>query len=512
MELKLNRETIPAAENIFSGVQEQNVELDYILPDYFPDIFRLLRCEVVPVITEYSVMGDRLAYELRCDIRILYCGEDGKKIQCITQQQSFSRSAELGRTPQSPEVNISARTGNVNYRAVNKRRLDMRCAVSVKICVSGIREQEVISDASGMNIQLLKTPVTIASKCLSAVRDISLSDETEISTAQPPISCIVRSVCTANDCEVKLISGKLLAKGQAQVNVLYSYDEGIEPLEFTVPFSQIIDLDGVDETFLCSVCARTVSCELTPSTDKNGENRILKCELGLKLVCHAMKESQVMIVSDAYSTVYPCETESADITVQRPSENISETFRWSAKLSQGETVPKKVFAVWVTPGNISISIDPEQRVADISGMLTFSMAAQDDSGMMICPDKDEAFEVRVPVPEGMSSQACTELIVGDVSYNISPEGVLTAKAELTAVIAQSSSYTLSALTDIAIDENIRKERDGDYAVKLYYGADNEKIWDIAKRCSTSVEAIIEENDLEGDTLSSGTMLLIPIKD
>ena len=145
-------------------------------------------------------------------------------------------------------------------------------------------------------------------------------------------------------------------------------------------------------------------------------------------------------------------------------------------------------------------------------MLTYSMAAQDDSGMLICPDKDEAFEVSIPIPEGMGDQACAEITVGDVSYNISPEGVLTAKAELTAVISDSSSYTLSALTDITIDDTVRKERDGDYAVKLYYGVDNERIWDIAKRCSTSVDAIAEENDLEGDTLSGGAMLLIPIKD
>ena len=157
--------------------------------------------------------------------------------------------------------------------------------MSIRINVSGIREQEVISDASGMNIQLLKTPVTFASRTLSAVRDISISDETEIPSSQPPVSCIIRSVCNARECEVKLISGKLLAKGQVQVKLLYSYDEGIEPLEFTMPFSQIIDLDGVDDTFICSVRAQTVSCELTPSPDKNGENRILRCELALKLLC-----------------------------------------------------------------------------------------------------------------------------------------------------------------------------------------------------------------------------------
>ena len=47
-------------------------------------------------------------------------------------------------------------------------------------------------------------------------------------------------------------------------------------------------------------------------------------------------------------------------------------------------------------------------------------------------------------------------------------------------------------------------------MKLYYGAENEDIWDIAKRYSTSVDAVREENDIDGDKIENGGMLLIPI--
>ena len=57
---------------------------------------------------------------------------------------------------------------------------------------------------------------------------------------------------------------------------------------------------------------------------------------------------------------------------------------------------------------------------------------------------------------------------------------------------------------------MKKQRDGDYAIKLYYGCENENVWDIAKRYSTSVDAVIEENDLSGERLESGGMLIIPI--
>ena len=61
-----------------------------------------------------------------------------------------------------------------------------------------------------------------------------------------------------------------------------------------------------------------------------------------------------------------------------------------------------------------------------------------------------------------------------------------------------------------VDDSIKKERDGDYSIKLYYGAENEEIWDIAKRYSTSAAAVMEENELDGERLKNGAMLLISI--
>ena len=46
MDLKINREMLPVTEILLDEVQEQSVELDYVLPDYDPDIFRIIGCEI----------------------------------------------------------------------------------------------------------------------------------------------------------------------------------------------------------------------------------------------------------------------------------------------------------------------------------------------------------------------------------------------------------------------------------------------------------------------------------
>jgi len=514
MDFKINRETVPVSENVFEGVQEQGVEMDYILPDYYPDIFRLVRCEVVPVITGYSINGDKLSYELRCDIKILYCSEGGSTLQCVTQRQNFSKTVELGRTGENLTARLTPKTDHINFRAVNKRRLDLRGAVSVKISVTGETAQEVISDAFGMNLQIKKVPVRFASKKISAEKTLQLSEEIEVPITQPPVISIINTRCIVPECEKKMISGKLLAKGSAELRLLYSCEKdggAVEPISFSMPFSQIIDIDGIDDTFDCTVTPEVVSCDITPTADKNAENRLIRCEIELRLICSAVKTASVMLGTDAFSTVYPCSVMVSEIKAEQIPVIYDESFRHSAKISEGDSVPQTIYSMWCTPKNINTRLSDDGNSVIISGMLTYSMASRDNAGMIIMPDKDEAFEETINLPDNISG--CTvsaEISIRDVSYNISSEGILSAKSDISAKISVYSCSSINALTDISIDESVKKQRDGDYAIKLYFGIENEEVWDIAKRYSTSVNAIIEENDLSGERLESGGMLLIPI--
>lgn len=516
MDLKIIRETIPVTELIYEGVQEQSIELDYILPDYCPDIFRLIHCETVPTVTEYSINGDRLIYEVRCAIRVLYSGENDKTVRCVTQQQTFSKTVELGRACAAADVRLVPKVSSMNFRAVNKRRLDLRGVISVKICVSCDSAREVISDAEGMNIQLRKMPVSFASDRIAAEKTVQLSEDIDINTAQPDIISIISCRCSVSSTESKLVSGKLLAKGEAKISVLYSCENGgeggIEPMELTLPYSQIIEVNGADDSFEFSAEPETVSCEISPAADKNGRNRAVRCELELRLNCRAAKTSSLMVAADAFSTLYPCSVESEEISAQQMPRIFSESFHCTARLAEGDDIPQKVFSVRCTPKNINARLSEDGSSAVISGMMSYSTIGADREGMITMPERDEAFEERIPLGEsfGTGSSICAELRVNDVSYNISDGGVLTAKSDISARLTVSSAARVRALTDITVDDSVKKQRDGDYAVKLYFGVENENVWDIAKRCSTSVEAVKEENELSGERLEQGGMLLIPI--
>ena len=70
MEFENIRETLYDFRPIFNGTSEQPIDLDVSLPDYCPDISRILKCHAVPQITSRMVVGDRLTVEGSTMIRI----------------------------------------------------------------------------------------------------------------------------------------------------------------------------------------------------------------------------------------------------------------------------------------------------------------------------------------------------------------------------------------------------------------------------------------------------------
>ena len=111
---------------------------------------------------------------------------------------------------------------------------------------------EFITDVNGGNIYLKKTSVTYPSDYIKNNKILTISEEFDLGTSKPPIINIIRSkaVITSND--KKVIANKLIVKGEICVNMLYTYCndncDGIETMQFTMPFSQVIDMEGVDDS------------------------------------------------------------------------------------------------------------------------------------------------------------------------------------------------------------------------------------------------------------------------
>ena len=101
MECKAAGESVFATEVLFEGNVEQAVDTELTLPDYCPDIGKLLKCRLVPMITSREVNFDSLAVEGNARISVIYLDDRDKKIRCCERDYPFKASVPYDDTTEN---------------------------------------------------------------------------------------------------------------------------------------------------------------------------------------------------------------------------------------------------------------------------------------------------------------------------------------------------------------------------------------------------------------------------
>ena len=221
MNLKVNKEPVRFTEKICGCTQEQSIELDYVLPDYYPEIFRIIKCCAEPKITSCAANGDRITYELTVCLKIIYCSENSSRPEAIDQKLVYSRTVNLDRSVDSPSVYISAEADHINCRAVNRRRIDIRGAVTISINAFGDCETDVVSEVFGGNVQLKTRSCLCPSSIIRTSRRVTVSDEFDLGADAPPIGSILRASAEIVSSDKKTIASKVAAKGELKISIAY---------------------------------------------------------------------------------------------------------------------------------------------------------------------------------------------------------------------------------------------------------------------------------------------------
>ena len=63
MELKVFRDTVSVEQQLCDLTLEHPVETEIMIPDYLPEIFKIVKSFVTPVILQKQVMGGKLTLE-----------------------------------------------------------------------------------------------------------------------------------------------------------------------------------------------------------------------------------------------------------------------------------------------------------------------------------------------------------------------------------------------------------------------------------------------------------------
>lgn len=510
MDFQVTNKVIGTMEPLFDDFDERPVDCDFVLPDYLPDIAAVLKCTMKPVVQSKQLSGDRLIADGVTNIRVLYLDEARKCARSCEFTQPFTSTFQVKNVAPGACIQLSAKTDYVNCRATSPRRLDIHGAFSVKLKVTAEGGSEVVSAAGGDGLYTRKQPVHFTVPAASAEKPFTISEVLELGPGKAPVETLVRSEAMPNVTECKVLPGKVIVKGDLILKNLYASDTvagTMDRTEHQIPFSQIVDVDGLNDDWMCECKMDVTVCDIHITQNQNGENVLLSVSVKLVAQIQCYRTGASEVVTDAYCTDCPVKLETKRLDTQQLTGIRRDMNTVKEALELPPDGVAEIIDMWceATP----VATRSEEEGSYIDGRLLVAMLARDAAGIVSYYERPVDFTLEF---SDRCSQMTAELCVVNVEYTLTAQ-----QLDIRVQIASTRFCTVAdscmAVTGMEADESqpfSKTEADQKCALKIYFANGGESLWEIAKSCHTSMEAVMEENGLAADVLPDDTMLLVPL--
>ena len=476
------------------------VDCSIILPDYFPDVMKILRYKAKTVKNPVVSEGGTETVSGNVNIEVSYISEEGELCSC-SQLQPFSHSFDCQGKISAAESEVFV--GEIGCKAVNKRRIDLHGSIEAVLRIIQAEEKQILSSAFGAGAVCKKESIETVFIAGEFLKNFTVEEKGELGYGKPPFGKIIRSSAFGEVTECHVIQDKIVTKGEIRIKVLWVPEENGENSEkgpflseFVFPVSRMVDADGILQSDICDARYDADFPEISPSED--GQNLNIRIKIGI--FARVYRKTKTDFVSDMFSTDFESKVEREKISVINEAIPVSVTEKFFEKFELPETA-EEVIDVWMEPKVPEIGKDGKIIIgADLC------MFAKDPDGNPLYFEKELSKEIASPA-EGKQIafyNLCTG--IREEEFSFGKDG----KAEISSsVLIDGTAFcSLSTEAVTACSMDFEKKTGEKPAMVLFFGEKGENLWDIAKKYRVSEESIMKENNLSEEILSEKTMIVI----
>lgn len=489
----------------FEEAAEQQIESDITLPDYFPDIVRVIKCTLKANIASVSSSGNRITADGNAIISVLYICESGK-LHCFEQKIPVSKYVE---TPKAEECTCvaSAKTQYVNCRVISQRRIDIRGSIGLDFKAYEKCDKRIVSSCENKNIQLRTKSANVSNLKDCVSRCFSMNETIEIGASQGTIGQIVRCNAIAVLDSTKLVAGKILVKGELKVKVVFLTDGEcvLEKIENSMPISQIIEAATTEScSDFVTLCVPSV--EVHAKTDSSGALRLIDVSAVIRADVSVYENEEIQYTTDAYSTEYETDFQRESVELKSIFEKFSDTYLCKGSVEISGSAVKSIEDIFCNGLNYTVSLSGNEML--ISGKANVSFLAVNSEDELQSFDRELDFQYKRATILGESFSASCNVTPTGIDYILSAENKLDIRieTEISGLIFDASKKQI--ISDISCDE-AKKKKKRSAALTIYFAQQGEEIWEIARRYNTRVDLICAENNINSDCVEQNQKLYIP---
>jgi len=498
MELIFQETPIQYLKQIVNETVHLEQTADIVVSDSMPDIDRVVDAFGTAMIRTAQCSTSGIGVDGIVQAGVLFVGENGK-VQPIAAQIPFSVRKDVS---QQGTLQCKCTLRSVDARALNSRKLLVRVGISCELKVYAQAEHICYDIAEpAPNLQLKRMELPLNMPLAVGEKSFVLNEELELPADQPAVERLLKCVYRTQLAEQKVEGDKAVFKGALHLHVLYEDEnERLVSSQWDVPFSQYAQLGQEQEEAELSTHLSLAGAEI--ETDMQNQSRRLLVSVNLMAHCTAFGQKKLTVIEDAFCTdaeltpeVTPCRMEGIlDRQVLR--ENLT---------ASSDTPAKSVVDACMYFEEMQL-----QRMDDklhLELPVNCNVLYYDEQGLLQGKTLRSGVASQIALAENGGCRI-VQIEGGEIFCAAGSSG-LELRAPMALTVECSAEHSLNMLCGGEIGE-LAKDDGRRPSVILRRTDNEEELWQIAKTYRTSVQTIMEANELQEAQIAAGAMLLIPM--
>lgn len=516
MNYDVNKENLSVLNTVFDGCKEIPIDIDFTLPDYCPDIQKILKCAVKPGINFRNISGDQINIEGNAEIKIIYIDSDSSKLRFCENSVPFSTSLDIKNNPENAVVNTRLKTEYMNCRAVSPRKVDLHGAISVCAKVNEKQSLDVTSCINGKDIEQKIEKLDVSDLISIGQQQFSIEEMLELDDNMPEPEMIISSDVIFLSDEPKIMPNKVVVKGTALLKITYIDDltsGTTQSLNYEIPISQIVDVPGITDQCECLIKTEILNDKIQISGNDKSENSksLISAVIKAAATVFAFLNKEIDLVSDVYSREYNTQINKEQFNAKKIIKSFKEEFSYQNTVDTPIENIKDIISIQPSLSNVQ-TISENGKIT-LKGKIKLNILASDSENMPAYTERTIDFEKQLAQEiEQENIQFEAELLpLGVVVNSITNDGKIDFKMNILAYITAYTESKQDMVVEVTSDESRPEDKLSKASLTVYFADKNESLWDIAQKFYSSVESIKEENSISEEIIDEPKMILIPSK-
>lgn len=486
---------------------------DVNVPDSKNDVAKIVANEGRVRIDEIRPVENYLRVQGKVEFQILYVGEGIEPT--FSGMEGSIPFVEMVYAEDGADHNMDIKNSRTELQVhmIHSRKLRIKAMVELELESQRQNFEEIPTDVECDCNAYKKEKQLDLLRLISSKKDMyRIKEEITLPATKESIGMMLWTDIADRRMDTRLAVDELQVMGELLVFCLYESPDGkIDWIEQAVPYQGRVDCAGIDETMYHHVEAKLEDVRTDVRVDEDGEMRVLGIEgtLGLRIAVY--EEEKMDVLEDMYSLEQNCILETKEVEYEQlVLQNHSK-----CKVMERVSIPElrnEILQICHSNGVVRIDkMDMREDGILVEGALYISF-------LYVKANDDMPFDTWQGVVPFSHLIECS-YTGDDLRYHISvtmDQLSITLQGgeeiEVKAAMAFHGFFKKAGksemICDVRMEEIDLKEVEKRPSIIGYLVKEGDELWTLAKRFSTTVEAIKDVNEVVGDTIKPGDKLLI----